>query len=240
MNLSLRKINAIFQLKLQSIITNVSIMVAPMLAVGFVLIMKISMPKEVMTGAFLLGFGVLFNAIMGGIMTGSYPLAEEKEKNTLRVLMTSSVNGAEFIIGSIIPSIIMIIIVNIILVPIAGVSMDKINWPIYLIYTTLSGFISILIGYIIGIYSKNQMQAGNLSMPILLIFTMTPMFQMINKTIQNIASYTYSGTIINFINNMLTIKYTVDFKDITVLMTWLILSIIVFIYAYSKHGLDSE
>ncbi len=215
-------------------------MVAPMLAVGFVLIMKISMPKEVMTGAFLLGFGVLFNAIMGGIMTGSYPLAEEKEKNTLRVLMTSSVNGAEFIIGSIIPSIIMIIIVNIILVPIAGVSMDKINWPIYLIYTTLSGFISILIGYIIGIYSKNQMQAGNLSMPILLIFTMTPMFQMINKTIQNIASYTYSGTIINFINNMLTIKYTVDFKDITVLMTWLILSIIVFIYAYSKHGLDSE
>ncbi|WP_057766852.1 ABC transporter permease [Companilactobacillus tucceti] len=240
MNLSIRKINAILQLKLQSIITNLSIMVAPLLAIGFVLIMKMSMPKAVMTGAFLLSFGALFNSIMGGIMMGSYPLAEEKEKNTLRVLMTSSVNGAEFIIGSIIPSILMIILVNIILVPIAGIAMNKVNWPIYIIYTTLSGFISIMIGYIVGIYSKNQMQAGNISMPILLIFTMTPMFQMINKTIANIASFTYSGTIINFINDMITKKYSPSFKDITVLTIWTVLSVLIFIYAYTKHGLDSE
>lgn len=240
MSLSLRKINAILQLKLQSIITNVSIMVAPLLAIGFVLIMKISMPKAVMTGAFLLGFGVLFNAIMGGIMMGSYPLAEEKEKNTLRVLMTSSVNGAEFVIGSIIPSILIIVIVNVILVPVAGIPMNKIDWPIYMIYTTLCGLISILIGYIIGIYSKNQMQAGNISMPILLTFTMTPMFQMINKTIAQITSFTYSGTFINFINDMLTKNYSPNIKDIAVLAAWTILSILIFIYAYTKHGLDSE
>lgn len=134
----------------------------------------------------------------------------------------------------------MIILVNIILVPIAGIAMNKINWPIYLIYTTLSGIISIMIGYIVGIYSKNQMQAGNINMPILLIFTMTPMFQMINKTIANIASFTYSGTIINFINDMLTKKYSPHFKDITVLTIWTILSILIFIYAYTRHGLDSE
>lgn len=215
-------------------------MVAPILAIGFVLIMKLSMPKMVATGAFLLGFGVLFNAIMGGIMMGSYPLAEEKEKNTLRVLMTSSVNGAEFIIGSILPSILIIFIINIILVPVAGIPINKIEWPIYLIYTTLSGLISILIGYIVGIYSKNQMQAGNLSMPILLIFTMTPMFQMINKTVAHIASFTYSGTIIDFINDMLLKGYSLNFKNIAILSVWTIAGIVFFIYAYTKHGLDSE
>lgn len=240
MNLSIRKISAIFELKIQSMFTNMSIMMAPILSIGFVLLMKIAMPGAVATGAYLLGMGLSFNNIMGGIMMGSYPLSEEKEKNTLRVLMTSSVSSMEFIIGSILPSLLITVIINIVLIPIAGVPVGKIDWPIYLLYTTVTALISIIIGYVIGIYSNSQMQAGNLSMPIMLLFTLTPMFQSFNKTIGNIMSFTYPGMLNNFVLHSMTSNYNINFKDISVLVIWLIVCLGIFIYAYSKNGLDSE
>ncbi|WP_025025297.1 ABC transporter permease [Companilactobacillus nodensis] len=240
MNLSIRKISAIFELKIQSMFTNMSIMVAPILSIGFVLLMKIAMPSAVATGAYLLGMGLSFNNIMGGIMMGSYPLSEEKEKNTLRVLMTSSVSSVEFIIGSILPSLLITVIINIVLIPIAGVPVGKIDWPIYLLYTTVTALISIIIGYVIGIYSNSQMQAGNLSMPIMLLFTLTPMFQSFNKTIENIMSFTYPGMLNDFVLHSMTNNYNINFKDVSVLVIWLIVCLGIFIYAYSKNGLDSE
>jgi len=239
MSLSMRKINAIFKLKMKSVFTNMSIMIAPLMAVGYVLVMKLVMPNNTWRGAYLLGFGILFNVIMGGIMMGSYPLAEEKEKNTLRVLMTSSVNGAEFLIGSILPSIILITIVDIILIPISGVPFSKISWASYLIYTTASGLVSLLIGYVIGIYSKSQMQASNISMPFILIFSFTPVFRAANKTLEHIMSYTYSGVITEFVTKMLMGTYKFDVKNAVVMLAWLLVCLVIFIYAYSKHGLDS-
>ncbi|MQS53506.1 ABC transporter permease [Companilactobacillus mishanensis] len=241
MNLSIRKINAIFKLKTQSIFTNMSIMVAPLMAIGYVLIMKLVMPDTGFTGAYLLGFGVLFNVILGGIMMGSYPLSEEKEKNTLRVLMTSSVNGMEFLIGSLLPSIILIVVVNIILVPISSISISKISWGPYLLFTTLGGLISLLLGYVIGIYSKSQMQSSNISMPFIVLLTFTPVFQAANKSLAHIMSYTYSGVITEFISKMLTSGiYNFDVKNIVVMVSWFIICLVVFVYAYSKHGLDYE
>jgi len=93
MSLSMRKINAIFKLKMKSVFTNMSIMIAPLMAVGYVLVMKLVMPNNTWRGAYLLGFGILFNVIMGGIMMGSYPLAEEKE-NTQRQERTAGLQRA--------------------------------------------------------------------------------------------------------------------------------------------------
>ena len=55
---------------------------------------------------YALSLGVLMNISMSVYCTAA-ALAEEKEKNTLRTLMTSSVNGLEFFLGSIIPVIIL-------------------------------------------------------------------------------------------------------------------------------------
>ena len=53
---------------------------------------------------------------MTGIYCVAASLAEEKEKHTLRTLMTSSVNGLEFFIGSLLPALLLLMIVNVLCV----------------------------------------------------------------------------------------------------------------------------
>lgn len=249
MKLSIRKIDAIFVMKLQSIVRNMSIMVAPFMAIGFVVVMKSIMPEVDATeggmhfskDSFLLSFGLMFNIIMGGIMMSSHPLAEEKEKNTLRVLMTSSVNGAEFFIGSMLPSLMIMIIVNLLLIPVSGASFGSIHLGTYLTITTVGSLISILIGYIIGIYAKGQMQSSLIGMPILLSLTLAPMFRIFNPTLSKVVSYAYSGVISQFADQAFSGSgYQWNSKDIMVLIAWLAVSFGLFIYAYKKNGLDGE
>ncbi|MCB6623629.1 hypothetical protein LI126_15045, partial [Mediterraneibacter sp. 210702-DFI.5.30] len=70
---------------------------------------------------YILQIGVIFNVTMTGIMAASMPLAEEKEKQTLRVLLSSSVNKVEFLIGSLAPVLVIMTAINFILIPISGV-----------------------------------------------------------------------------------------------------------------------
>ena len=69
---------------------------------------------------YILNFGLTFNIGSMGIFLTSAILAEEKEKNTLRVLMTSSVNGAEFFIGSILPIFTVMMAVNVLVLLVSG------------------------------------------------------------------------------------------------------------------------
>ena len=84
--------------------------IMPIFAIVFTFIMKL-LYVNVMKGEpgmdeFARGYSLAMGLVMGIGMIGIYCpallLAEEKEKNTLRVLMTSSVNGLEFFLGSII------------------------------------------------------------------------------------------------------------------------------------------
>ena len=53
----------------------------------------------ILTGI-ILSLGISMNICMGGFMMVGMAIAEEKEKHTLRVLMTSSVTGAQYFVGS--------------------------------------------------------------------------------------------------------------------------------------------
>lgn len=105
---------------------------------------------------FSIGYGILMNSVIGEVTTYALALAvvcnvgmalyittlilaEEKEKNTLRVLMTSSVTGIEYFLGTVIPILIELEIVNLILVIVLGVQMSLTAWIIYILMTTLAG-----------------------------------------------------------------------------------------------------
>ncbi|MBO1306224.1 ABC transporter permease [Enterococcus sp. 669A] len=249
MRLSLRKIDAIFWMKLQAITKNMSIMIGPIMAIGIVLLMKAVMPEvdaseggiQFSKGPFLLSFGLLFNNVMGGMMMSSHPLAEEKEKNTLRVLMTSSVKGGEFFIGSMLPSLLILFVVNLLLIPVSGVAFSQIQLPTYLFLTTMTSLITILMGYIIGIVAKNQAQANLVGTPIMLALTMIPSFSGFHANISKISSYTYSGVLSKYTQSAFSPeKYQWNSKDLGVLFAWFVVCLGLFIYAYKKNGLDGE
>lgn len=241
MRVSLKKVNAIIGLKFQMILKNQTIITVPIMSVGFVVLMDSLMPNESEDGfrsAFLLTFGLLFNVVMGGIMMSSYPIAEEKEKNTLRVLMTSSINSLEFFVGSTIPSLLILVLFNILLIPLSGNSFSQIPFLSYFAITTFTSLISLLLGFILGMLSKNQMQAGILGMPLMLLLTLSTTLRTFNDTLDTIVSYTYSGVLSNFIDEALSTGYLWNATDSLVFLGWFALAIGLFIYAYRSNGLD--
>lgn len=247
MSVSARKVKAIIGMKFQTLINNLGVILGPIFAIGFALVMKKIMPDidvneagvSFSTEAFVLSFGVVFNIAIAGISMSSSPLAEEKEKNTLRVLMTSSVNGMEYLIGTLIPPLVILIAANIIMIPVSGITFTEFPFASYIVITTIASLISLLIGYIVGIFSKNQAQTSLISLPITLILTSVPVLKVLQHDIAEILNYTYTGVLTNFINSLFVGDgYKWNLTDISVLFAWLIASIGIFIYAYKKNGFD--
>lgn len=238
MNISMRKINAIFILRLQLILKNFSLLIAPLMAIGYVIAFKNFFPSNLPSlRALTLNMGIILNITMGGIMFGSF--AEEKEHHTLRVLMTSSVNATEYFIGSLLPSLLILTLVSIILVPLSGTSWQQVSIINYLVITIICTIISILVGFTVGIFSHNQTSAGVLSLLPTVIFTFIPMFKGFNKTISTISDFLYSGVIAKFINqSLLKHRFTWNLFDVGLLIVWLIIFSIVLIYAYRYKHFD--
>ncbi|MGE6755417.1 ABC transporter permease [Rossellomorea sp. NPDC071047] len=248
MRISIRKIKAIIGMKFQTLLSNTSVMLGPILALGFVFAIKNIMPdidvnKEGIsfsTNAFVLSFGIIFNIAIAGISMSSSPLAEEKEKNTLRVLMTSSVNGLEYLIGTLLPPLFILILVNILMIPVSGSSFGEIQFGSYMLMTTVASLISLLIGYIIGILTKNQTQTSLYTMPITLLLTSVPAVKLFKEDLSEILDYTYTGVLTNFANSIFSeTGYQWNLTDISILFGWFIICLVIFVYAYKKNGLDS-
>ena len=113
-----RKLSAVTEMKMRTLMSK-NFIIMPIFSLGFTFLMKI-LYRSIADGkinmdGYALSLGVLMNISMSVYCTAA-ALAEEKEKNTLRTLMTSSVNGLEFFLGSIIPVIILSTAVNVLCV----------------------------------------------------------------------------------------------------------------------------
>ncbi|SES62417.1 ABC-2 type transport system permease protein [Enterococcus malodoratus] len=247
MSSTVKRINAITGLKFQTIISNLSMMSNPLIALFLVIVFRkvmANLPQgsgAFRVDAFLLGLGLIMNIVSGGLLISSTSIAEEKEKNTLRVLMTSSVKSNEYLIGSLIPTFSIIMIVNLLLIPASGISYSAIHLPTFLLITASGTLISIIIGFVIGILTKDQMQSGVICTPILLVFTMLPQLRFFSSTIEKVSSYTYSGVIASYVDGIFSKEgYALNSRDLVTVAIWFILGIVIFILAYKKRGMESD
>ena len=125
-------------------------------------------------------------------------IAEEKEKNTLRVLTMANVKAWEYLAG-------IGIYVWAICMAGAGVmatTLSSGDIPFYLGVMAAGFIISIAIGACIGIIASNQMAATSLSLPVMLIFSFMPMLAMFNDKIEKIAGIFYTQQIRELLGNM--------------------------------------
>ena len=178
---------------------------------------------------------------MTGIYCVSAALAEEKEKHTLRVLMTSSVNGLEFFLGSLIPVVGMILLTNIVIVPVSGLSMDAAQWAVYLGVSFLCAVTCAVIGMIFGIFSRNQVTASTITTPALLIFMMLPIFANLNETLAKISDFLFTGvmqqTVIHIANGD---AQMVPGRSIAVMAAEIAAAVLCFLVIYRKNGYDAD
>ena len=240
------KMSAVMEMKLKALFSK-NFIIMPIFAIGFTFIMKLVYGAvsgeglNDMLRAMTLSYGALMNITMTGIYCVSAALAEEKEKHTLRVLMTSSVNGLEFFLGSLIPVVGMIVAVNALIVPIAGLSMNAVQWAVYLGISVLSAVTSAVIGMIFGIFAKNQVTAGTVTTPALLIFMMVPMFANINETLAKISDFLFTGVMQQTVMNIAAgQEQIVGGVSVAVMAAEILAAVLCFLVIYRKNGYDSE
>lgn len=236
------KLLAIIEVKGKALFSK-NFIIMPIFSLGITYIMKLAygaISQDVdMTGYFL-SLGILMNVCMTGVYCVAACLAEEKEKNTLRTLMTSSVNGLEFFLGSLIPVILLMVVVNALCVLISGFSMNGIEWLCYMMITTISSTIGAIIGMIFGIFAKNQMSAGTMTTPLLMLLMLIPMFSHINQVIETISNYLFTGVIMNFIEHVTMKVSLINPLELTVLLIELVLSVLAFLVLYKKNGFEAD
>ena len=212
--------------------------IMPIFAIVFTFIMKL-LYVNVMEGEpgmdeFARGYSLAMGLVMGIGMIGIYCpallLAEEKEKNTLRVLMTSSVNGLEFFLGSIIPVFLATGIVCFLLIPVSGYDMAAADIPAFAAVILMASLISCIVGMVLGIFAKNQVSAGTVITPVLMVFMLIPMFANLIEALEKISQFTFTGIVMEMMMRMMEGgKSLVTAQGIAVMAVEAALAVVLFI-----------
>ena len=130
-------------------------------------------------------------------------IAEEKEKNTLRVLIMSNVKPHEYLLGIGI-YVWVICMIGATVICTAGGYRPQVSVT-FMGIMAIGILASLLAGAAIGTWSHTQMMATSVAIPVMMFFSFMPMLSLFNTTIAKIAKFTYSEQIslmLGQINNL--------------------------------------
>lgn len=178
-------------------------------------------------------FAVMFVG-MAPLTCMSAIIAEEKEKNTLRVLMMSSVRPVEYLVGVGAYVFIMCAAGTAVFAAVGNYS----GGNLILFFAVMSAgiILSELTGAVIGVFSKNQMTATSITVPVMMIFSFLPMLSMFNDTIKTAARVTYSQQISELISGIGTSGISAE--SVIVIALNFSVAVILFITVFKRKGLD--
>ena len=230
----IRKISAIMEMKVKALMSK-NFLIMMLFSIGYGYLMK-TIIGEVSTYA--LSMAVLFNIAMALYVTALL-LAEEKEKNTLRVLMTSSVRGIEYFLGTVFPILIEVEIINVILALLLGVTMSSYVWIIYLLMTSLATLSCTMIGMIFGIFAKNQMNTSSIITPAVIILMLIPMFSELLPFMKVISECLFTGIVMNVINKLSYANISVSLIQWCILSSECIITLLLFLILYKRNGFEA-
>lgn len=178
-------------------------------------------------------FAVMFVS-MAPLTCMSAIIAEEKEKNTLRALMMSNVKPWQYIISIGIYIFLMCMIGTAVFAVLGEYSGEQLAE--FILIMIIGIILSEIIGAAIGIFSRNQMSATSLTLPIMMVFSFVPMLSMFNETIKKFAQIIYSQQISDLINGIGSVE--ISAKNIIVIAVNFAIGIILFAFAFKKKGLE--
>lgn len=181
-------------------------------------------------------FANMFSAMyvgMAPLVSIAAVIAEEKEKNTLRVLVMSGVKPGEYLLG--IGSYIWFAcMIGAVVLGMAGNYRGG-SFAIFLGIMAVGILTSLLIGAAIGTLSRNQMMATSLSVPVMLVFAFLPMLASFNGTIKKVARFAYSEQVGILLGRVEA--FDIGFENVLVIGFNMMIALLVFRYAYQKCGL---
>ena len=178
-------------------------------------------------------FGVMYIG-MAPLTSMASIISEEKEKNTLRALLMSNVKPGEYLIGVGL-YIWCICMIGAGVIGYAG-GYTGAAYGEFMLVMGIGILVSLLIGAAIGTWSKSQMMATSLTVPVMMVFSFLPMLAMFNETIEKVARFTYSQQIYVLINQLERANFTGE--QVGVILANMLVAVVAFVYAFRRSGLE--
>ena len=161
-------------------------------------------------------------------------ISEEKEKNTLRVLLLSNVKPWEYLTGVGV-YIWLICMIGAGVIGMAGKYAGA-GLGMFMLWMGLGILVSIVIGAAIGTFSKNQMAATSFTVPVMMVFSFLPMLAMFHEGIGKVARFTYSGQLQKLLQ---AVGNTApEYTQVGIVLINLLVAAVLFGVAYRKKGLE--
>lgn len=202
----------------------------PVLAV----ILENAVQVENMPEHFFAGMFAVMHVGMGPLCVMTAVIAEEKEKNTLRILLFGGVKPVEYLFGVGAYILTACMAGGVVFALLGGYRGT--DFLIFLSVMAMGIIVSILFGAVIGIYSKSQVSATTVATPLMMVFAFLPMLAMFNKTIAKVADLAYSQQI-QLLFNHLQAGTAIESKSLIIIGINLAVAALGFTHAYRKCGL---
>lgn len=228
----MRNVGVIFKKQLKDTLKNKTVLIQFIMFPLMTLIMEHAISLPDMPELF---FTKLFSVMYMGMapMTSAAAIiSEEKEKNTLRALMMANVKPWEYLLG--VGAYVWTLCMAGAGIMATGLASSDI--PFYLGVMAAGFVISISLGACIGIFSSNQMTATSLFVPVMLVFSFSPMLAMFNDKIERVARIFYTQQLRVLMNRMSF--EGIKPESIMILIVNAVLAIALFFVAFKRKGLE--
>lgn len=161
-------------------------------------------------------------------------ISEEKECNTLRVLLMSNVKAGEYLLGTG-GYVFMICTLGAICFGVMGNFRGK-ELAGFVFAMCVGIMISLLLGAAIGVRSKGQMAATSISVPVMMILSFLPMLASFNEKIAKVSKYIFSQQVSRIMEDMGS--HTAEAGSIMIIGVNFIVVVLFFTFCYRRYGLE--
>lgn len=232
----MNNIKAIFIKQIKDTVKNKTIFIQFIMFPIFTLILSNSVKIEGMPENFFVNLFATMYIGMAPLTSMAAIISEEKEKNTLRVLMMSNVKPYEYLLG------IGFYVWSLCIAGAAAIcAAGKYSVQERLIFMCIMAIgilISLLIGAAIGTCSATQMMATSITLPVMMAFAFLPMLSLFNETIAKIARFSYSEQIRLMLSQINSLD--LGMETVCIMAVNIILCVICFTAAYKKCRYATE
>lgn len=229
----MNNIFAIFKKQLKDTIKNKTVLIQFVMFPVLTVIMNNAVKIEGMPDNFFVNLFAAMFIGMAPLTSIASVISEEKETNTLKVLVMSDVKPYEYLLG--IGSYIWLMCMLGSAVICAAGNYTYKEAALFLCIMAAGILASLLIGAAIGVLSKTQMAATSVTVPVMMIFSFMPMLSMFNSSIEKIARFTYSEQVSRLLGNIGSLQ--IDTKSLLIIAANMVVFLLLFIFSYRKKGL---
>lgn len=189
----MRNMATILKKQVKDTLRNKAVLIQFVMFPVMALIMTKSIQIEGMPPHFFIMLFATMYVGMAPLVSVASIISEEKEKNTLRVLLMARVTPWQYLAG--VGSYVFICCMLG-----AGVFclLGNYTWRergMFLLIMAVGILTSLMLGAAVGIGSSSQMAATSVTVPVMLLFSFLPMLSMFNDTLSRVAKYTYTEQI---------------------------------------------